>query len=79
MVKDDEMRGSVKLTEIVKELGLAVVNRGEDYEETAITIRDVNRAGLQLVGYFDYFDERRLQIIGMAETKVLEGMETDAD
>ena len=78
MVKDDLMKGGVKLTEIVKELGLAVVNRGEDYENTVIAIRDVNRPGLQLVGFFDYFDERRLQVIGMAETKMLEGMEPTA-
>ena len=40
-------------------------------------IKDVNRPGLQLAGYFDYFDERRLQVIGMAETKMLESMTSE--
>ena len=75
MLKHDEVRGGVKLTEIVQKLNLEVVNRGANYEEVSIGIRDVNRAGLQLVGYFDYFDERRLQVIGMAETQVMEGMD----
>ena len=37
----------------------------------------MNRPGLQLAGYFDYFDERRLQVIGMAETKMLESMTSE--
>ena len=42
-----------------------------------VGIKDVNRPGLQLAGYFDYFDERRLQVIGMAETKMLESMTSE--
>ena len=74
MIEQDEMKGGVKLPELVEQLGLAVVNKGKDYESALVGIRDVNRPGLQLVGFFDYFDERRLQVIGMAETKMLESM-----
>ena len=74
MIQQDEMKGGVKLPELVEQLGLAVVNKGKDYESALVGIRDVNRPGLQLVGFFDYFDERRLQVIGMAETKMLESM-----
>ena len=77
MIQQDEMRGGVKLSELVKHLGLAVVNKGKDFENALVGIRDVNRPGLQLVGFFDYFDERRLQVIGMAETKMLESMTTE--
>lgn len=77
MLKDDEMKGGLKLPEVVESLGLAVVNRGADYETALVGIKDVNRPGLQLVGYFDYFDERRLQVIGMAETKMLESMDSE--
>ena len=56
---------------------MAVVNRGADYETALVGIKDVNRPGLQLAGYFDYFDERRLQVIGMAETKMLESMTSE--
>ena len=74
MIVQDEMKGGVKLPELVEALGLAVVNKGEDYEEALVGIKDVNRPGLQLVGFFDYFDDRRLQVIGMAETKMMESM-----
>ena len=74
MMQTDEMTGGVKLPELVKQLGLAVVNKGEDFETALVGIKDVNRPALQLLGYFDYFDERRLQVIGMAETKMLEGL-----
>ena len=71
-MKKDEMTGGIKVAELVEKLGLAVVNRGADFETALVGIKDVNRPGLQLVGFFDYFDERRLQVIGMAETKMLE-------
>ncbi len=76
MVKD-EMKGGVHLQELIDALGLAVLNRGEDYDTALVGIMDVNRPGLQLVGYYDYFDPRRLQVIGMAENKMLEGMDPE--
>ena len=33
---------------------------------------DVNRPGLQLAGFYEYFDKGRIQIIGKAETAYLE-------
>ena len=77
MIEQDEMKGGVKVCELVEHLGLAVVNKGADFETALVGIRDVNRPGLQLVGFFDYFDPRRLQVIGMAETKMLESMEPE--
>ena len=77
MIKDDVMHGGVRLPELVERLKMAVVNRGADYETALVGIKDVNRPGLQLAGYFDYFDERRLQVIGMAETKMLESMTSE--
>ena len=76
-MKKDEMTGGIKVAELVEKLGLAVVNRGADFETALVGIKDVNRPGLQLVGFFDYFDERRLQVIGMAETKMLESIEQE--
>ena len=77
MIKDDVMHGGVHLPELVERLKMAVVNRGADYESALVGIKDVNRPGLQLAGYFDYLDERRLQVIGMAETKMLESMTSE--
>lgn len=77
MIEQDEMKGGVKVCELVEHLDLAVVNKGADFETALVGIRDVNRPGLQLVGFFDYFDPRRLQVIGMAETKMLESMDPE--
>ena len=77
MIKDDVMHGGVHLPELVERLKMAVVSRGADYESALVGIKDVNRPGLQLAGYFDYFDERRLQVLGMAETKMLESMTSE--
>ena len=77
MIQQDEMRGCVKVCDLVEHLQLAVVNKGDDFDTALVGIRDVNRPGLQLVGFFDYFDPRRLQVIGMAETKMLESMEPE--
>ena len=77
MIQQDEMKGGVKICDLVDHLDLAVVNKGADFETALVGIKDVNRPGLQLVGYFEYFDERRLQVIGMAETKMLESMEPE--
>ena len=51
MIKQDEMKGGVKLPELVEQLGMAVLNKGKDYENALVGIRDVNRPGLQLVGF----------------------------
>ena len=70
----DEVKGTIKLKKLVEHFQLKVLLAGADYEQAEIGIKHVNRPGLQFVGFFDYFDPRRLQVIGMAETKMLEGM-----
>lgn len=64
---------SVKVKDIVEKFQMEVLYRGTDYETEILTITDVNRPGLQFVGFFDYFDPRRLQIIGKGETMFLKG------
>ena len=74
MIQQDEMKGGVKVSELVEHLDLAVVNKGEDFDSVRIDVKDVNRPGLQLMGFFDYFDAERLQIIGKSETAMIEKM-----
>ena len=68
---------SVKVKDIVEKFQLEVLHRGKDYETETLTITDVNRPGLQFVGFFDYFDPRRLQIIGKGETTFLAGFSSE--
>ena len=62
---------SVKVKDIVEKFQMEVVLRGENYETDLLTITDVNRPGLQFVGFFDYFDPARLQVMGKSEIMFL--------
>lgn len=62
---------SVKLSSIIEEHGFDIVHKTEDYDNTELTVADVNRPALQLTGFYDYFNEKRIQIIGRVETSYL--------
>jgi HPr kinase/phosphorylase len=62
---------SVTLKEIMEEFQLEELTGRKDYEEIEITSADVNRPGLQLAGYMEYFGTDRMQIIGKGETAYL--------
>ena len=64
----------MKITDFVALFDLEVLNRGSDYENALLTITDVNRPGLQFHDFYDYFDPRRLQVIGKAEVTYLKGL-----
>lgn len=68
----------LKLAEFVNLFHLEVLNRGNDYDSTRLTITDVNRPGLQFQGFYDYFDPMRLQVIGKAEVMYLKGLSEEA-
>ena len=65
---------SVKLGKLIDEFGLEVLRGAKGYQERAIATEDVNRPGLQLTGFFDYFDPERLQVIGLVEVTYLSGL-----
>lgn len=65
---------SVKLGKLIQEFNLEVLRGAEGYAERPIRTEDVNRPGLQLTGFFDYFDPKRLQVIGRVETTYLSGL-----
>jgi len=65
---------SIKLDSIIERFNLEVLRGPEGYGERLVETEDVNRPGLQLVGFFDYFDEKRLELIGLVETSYLKGM-----
>jgi HPr kinase/phosphorylase len=63
------------LGKIIERFGLEVLRGPEGLEERQIYTEDVNRPGLQLTGFFDYFEEKRLQVIGLVETSYLEDLD----
>ena len=62
---------SVKLKTVVEEHGLRPLHLATNYEDAVVTTADVNRPAMQLTGFYNYFDPRRLQIIGRVESTYL--------
>lgn len=65
---------SVSVKQLMDEFKLEDITKGSNYDEILITTSDVNRPGLQLAGFFNYFGSDRVQIIGKVETTYLEGL-----
>ena len=57
----------VSLQRIVDEFKLEVIYIHKDANEVMIDENDVNRPGLQLMGFYEYFNPERIQIIGKME------------
>ena len=62
---------SVKLKTIAEEHGLTPLHLSKNYETAVLTTADVNRPAMQLTGFYNYFDPKRLQIIGRVESTYL--------
>ena len=62
---------SVKLRHIAEAMQLEIAYQAPDYNEKLVEITAVNRPGLQLVGFYEYFDPRRIQVLGIVETTYL--------
>jgi HPr kinase/phosphorylase len=66
-----ESKFTVELSKIVDEFSLESIYMPDNPEKILIKSIDVNRPGLQLGGFFDYFDNERIQIIGLTEISFL--------
>lgn len=62
---------SVKLKTLAAEHELQPVHLSKDYENAVLTTAEVNRPAMQLTGFYNYFDPKRLQIIGRVESTYL--------
>ena len=67
---------SIKLQEVIDKFELRVCLTCSDIISRDVTIAEVNRPGLQLAGYYDYFKQDRLQIVGMVEYTYLSKMDS---
>ena len=63
---------SVSLKSIVEEQGLTVLHAAKDFDTARVATADINRPALQLAGFYDYFDPKRLQLIGRVESTYLQ-------
>ena len=68
---------SVSVAKIAELLDLKNYTKDMDLKKQMIHSADVNRPALQLTGYFDHFDNQRIQIIGYVEYTFLERMDPE--
>ena len=66
---NDCVTASVQLEKFAEELNLEIVFRGR--EVVTLSSMSVERPGLQLAGFFDYFDSRRIIVLGLTEHEYL--------
>ncbi|MFV0401278.1 MAG: HPr(Ser) kinase/phosphatase [Oscillospiraceae bacterium] len=65
---------SVQLSHLIAAHKLQSVYLPKDAAEIEIVTTEVNRPGLQIAGFYEYFDAQRLQIFGMGEFAYLQGL-----
>lgn len=65
---------SVKLAKLIDMYSLKNCTPDIDISSIKITIPDINRPALQLVGFFEHFDSNRVQVIGYVEYSYIEHM-----
>ncbi len=61
----------VSLDKIIKELSLEQIYMPVEAETILISSQDIDRPGLELTGYLDFFDKRRIMILGYTEYSYL--------
>ena len=66
---------SVKLSKIIDEFKLETFYLPDLPENIYVTCARVNRPGLQMVGFYDHYEQTRLQIIGKVENLFIQGMD----
>ena len=65
------MPGNVTLRQLFKQLeydlGLRLITGGAGLDKKIVAVAEVNRPGLALCGYYDYFANDRIQVMGAGE------------
>ncbi len=65
---------SVSLQKIIENHSLEVIYLPKDANDILVTTNEINRPGIVLTGYVDYFDPLRIQILGWTEFGFLQNM-----
>ena len=68
---------TLPLDEIVNEFKLEIIYTPKDPKDILIKNNDVNRPGLQLMGFYEYFNAERIQICGNMEFAYMKSINED--
>ncbi|MGM9972648.1 MAG: HPr(Ser) kinase/phosphatase [Clostridiaceae bacterium] len=63
---------AVTVQKLIKDFDFDVLVEGE--KDVIINVSDINRPGLQLSGFYNYFAPERIQVVGKAEWSFIEDM-----
>ena len=63
---------TVPLKTIVKDMSMQPLHLSKNYDTAVLTMADVNRPAMQLTGFYNYFDPKRMQVIGRVESTYLD-------
>ena len=66
---------AVTVEKIIKDFDLEILVEGNT--KKIIIVNDINRPGLQLAGFYNYFTPERIQVIGKAELSFLDDMQIE--
>jgi HPr kinase/phosphorylase len=66
---------AVTIENLIEDLKLEIIVQGKENKE--IILSDINRPGLQFSGFYNYFANERVQIVGMAEWSFLDAMQPE--
>lgn len=67
-----ENKYTIPLSRVVDEFGFEKLYEAKNYDDVIVESADVNRPGLLIVGFSDYFDAKRIQILGKVELSYLD-------
>lgn len=67
-------RTPAKLSALVEEFHMEIITKAPNYDTQTISVSDMNRPALQLVGFYEYFAPIRLQVFGKGEMVFLQTM-----
>ena len=70
------MKTKLKIDDLARDLNLNIIFRG-DVDTIEINTSDLNRPGLQMAGFFEYFAVNRLQLFGMVEMTYLQNLDPE--
>lgn len=62
----------IHLSKVIEEFSLEKIYSASNIDEVMIDTPELNRPALQIAGFFDYFDPKRIQILGKVEITYLE-------
>ncbi|WP_080145506.1 HPr(Ser) kinase/phosphatase [Marinilactibacillus piezotolerans] len=71
------MTNKVTVKELVEAMNDIEVITGEDHLDRHITISDLSRPALELTGYFSFYPQNRVQLLGRTELSFVKRMTSD--